>query len=112
MREPWEYTEKYITYKWDASPHARDIDRAAQRYIIYLRKSHNDYFSAVHGSGVWDVYLDIDNYEKSIIVNDFILKIPESLFECVRFCGDDKREIKITLNTLFLFFDKNLNMKF
>lgn len=99
------YDNKYLTYKWDASPHSRNIDRAAQRYIIYVKNDNGSYFSAVYGAGVWDVYLDVDSHGKSIVKNDFILQLPDSIFECVRFCNETKMELKITLDALFMFFD-------
>jgi hypothetical protein len=103
------YANEYITYKWDSAPHSRDLDRAAQRYIIYVKNDNGSYFSAVHGAGVWNVYLDMDAHGKSVVANDFILQLPESIFKCVRFCNDKRKEMKITLDALFLFFDNISN---
>lgn len=105
-----EYSNANIIYKWNASPHSRDIDRAAQRYVIFVRNDGGDYVSAVHGAGVWNVYLNIDAYDKSILDVDFVNELPESLFECVRFCDGPEENFKITLNTLFRFFDKRVNV--
>lgn len=59
---------------------------------------------------MWNVYLNIDAYDKSILDVDFVNELPESLFECVRFCDGPEENFKITLNTLFRFFDKRVNV--
>lgn len=102
------YLDDSITYKWDASSHSRDIDRAAQRYVIFVRYEDGNYVSTVYGAGVWNVYQDVDDYAKSVVANDFIHDVPPELLECVRFCNEERPELKITLDRLFVFFDKTL----
>lgn len=99
-----DYQDCHIEYSWTNSQHSRDIDRAAQRYVIFIKKEGGRYISSVHGAGVWIVYLNTDDFNKSVVVNDFIDTLPDNLFEQSKSDNDHIITKKITLDSLRRFF--------
>lgn len=99
------YQGSSIEYSWTNSPHSRDIDKAAQRYVVFIKKQGDNYVSSALGAGVWIVHLNIDDFNKSIVVNDFVDDLPESIFENIH--SDEAVNKKITLDSLKRFFKRN-----